>query len=111
MDEATRMRNSARQNLLQEERSTNATSVQKEKEAIEGRRLVNERKIELERLERKIFQTGKISVRPEPEGAEENAKDHSTTGHPVDSIAQQFEILKKATGRVLNSNDKTIFKL
>lgn len=98
MEEATRMRNTARHNLLQEERSANTIAIQKEKEATEGKRLVHERKLELERLERKIFQTGKITSRPEPEGAEDNVEENPSIGHPVEALAQQFEVLKKATG-------------
>lgn len=98
MNEATRMRNTARRNLLEEERSANSVAVQKEKETSNGRRLVSERKIELERLERKIFQTGKIQSRPELEGAEENAEDKSSSFYPVELLADQFKILKKATG-------------
>lgn len=103
MDEATRLRNTARHNLLQEERSANATAIQKEKEATDGRRLVSERKLELERLERKIFQTGKIPTRPDPEGAEDNAEDNTSTCHPVELLVRQFEVLKKVTGNYLRT--------
>lgn len=79
----------------------------REKEATEGKRLVNEGKQELERLERRLFQIGKVSaVRPEPEGAEdgggvggdEDVKPETPPPHPFDHICEQFEVLKQATG-------------
>lgn len=96
-----RMRNIARGHLLKEERAANSAANLREKEASEGKRLVNERKIELERLERRIFQGGKIMVRPEPEGAEDAAAEDEkspTPPHPVETLAQAFEVLKQATG-------------
>lgn len=102
MDEATRMRNIARGHLLKEERAANSAANLREKEATEGKRLVNDRKIELERLERRIFQGGKIIPRPEPEGAEDAAAEEEkspTPPHPVETLARVFEILKQATGR------------
>ncbi|XP_074029145.1 coiled-coil domain containing protein 151 [Leptinotarsa decemlineata] len=101
MDEATRMRCIARGNLLKEEKTVNCAAASREKEATEGRRLVNERKTELERLEKKIFQNGKIPLRPEPEGAEDTVPENDkspTPPHPVESMSQAFEILKHATG-------------
>ncbi|CAG9815572.1 unnamed protein product, partial [Phaedon cochleariae] len=100
MNEATRMRSIARANLLREEKEVNKIMAEREREAAEGRKLVNERKIELERLERKLFQGGRIPARLEPQGAEDTAADEKslTPPHPVESMAQKFEILKKATG-------------
>ncbi|KAG5896497.1 hypothetical protein JTB14_005873 [Gonioctena quinquepunctata] len=101
MDEATRMRGLARGHLLREEKTVNASATSREKEATEGRRLVNERRMELERLEKKIFQEGKIPLRPEPEGAEDVVPENDkspTPPHPVESMSQDFEILKRATG-------------
>ncbi|KAJ8947031.1 hypothetical protein NQ318_019923 [Aromia moschata] len=103
MDEAARMRTIARGHLLKEERAANEAATLREREAAEGRRLVNERKLELEMLERRIFQVGKIPPRPEPEGAEdvekdENAEKSPTPPHPVEIMSQAFEVLKKVTG-------------
>ncbi|KAJ8917182.1 hypothetical protein NQ315_012674 [Exocentrus adspersus] len=103
MDEATRMRGIARGHLLKEERAANSAANLREKEATEGKRLVNERKIELERLERRIFQGGRLQPRPEPEGAEtddavQDEERSVTPPHPVETLAQAFEILKQATG-------------
>lgn len=106
MDEATRMRTIARKKLLREEKSTQQLAHKRDKEANEGKRLVNERKNELERLERRLFQYGKLSsARPEPEGAEdggnvgdEDAKPETPPPHPFDTICEQFDVLKEATG-------------
>uniref|UniRef100_A0A6P7GTP1 Kinetochore protein Nuf2 isoform X2 n=1 Tax=Diabrotica virgifera virgifera TaxID=50390 RepID=A0A6P7GTP1_DIAVI len=100
MDEASRMRSLARGILLKEEKSVNDSVLRREKEAAEGRRLVNERKQELERLEKKIFLGGKLPVRPEPEGAEDAQDEEKcpTPPHPVEVMSQAFEILKQATG-------------
>ncbi|XP_057665663.1 outer dynein arm-docking complex subunit 3 [Diorhabda carinulata] len=101
MDEASRMRSHARSILLKEEKSVNEAALKREKEAAEGRRLVNERRLELERLEKKIFQGGKLPIRPEPEGAEDAQDEEKCPPlppHPVEVMTQSFEILKKATG-------------
>lgn len=100
MDEATRMRNTARHNLLQEERSASAETFQKEKEATEGKRLIIDRRLELERLQKKIFQTGKILAKTEHEGTEENLEETVPTCHPVELMSRQFEVLKKTTGKI-----------
>ncbi|CAH1109259.1 unnamed protein product [Psylliodes chrysocephalus] len=100
MDEASQMKSLARSILLKEEKSANEAAQNREKEVTEGRRLVNERKLELERLEKKIFQGGKLPVRPEPEGAEEIPDEDKcpTPPHPFDVITHAFEVLKQATG-------------
>ncbi|KAL1506246.1 hypothetical protein ABEB36_005642 [Hypothenemus hampei] len=100
MQEATKRRAKARGNLLKEERHASSAANRREHEASEGRRLVSERKNELEKLEKRLFISGKIPVRPEPEGAEaEGEEDKSPTpSHPVECKAQEFELLKKVTG-------------
>nr|CAI5817533.1 unnamed protein product [Callosobruchus analis] len=99
--EATRSRDHSRLVLSKEERAANAAAARRESEAAEGRRLVGERKAELERLERRIFQGGRLPQRPEPEGAEEGELPPAVTPpqqHPVEEAAEQFEVLKRATG-------------
>ncbi|KAJ8985695.1 hypothetical protein NQ317_014344 [Molorchus minor] len=111
MDEATRMRSIARDNLLKEEKAANQAAALREREASEGRRLVNERKFELELLERRIFQVGKIPPRPEPEGAEDNAADEErspTPPHPLEVLTHKFEILKQATEPARNNLPKYV---
>ncbi|XP_050293793.1 merozoite surface protein 1 [Anthonomus grandis grandis] len=100
MEEATKRRGKARGHLLKEERQAASTAVQREKEADEGRRLVSERKVELEKLEKRLFISGRLPVRPEPEGAEADAEEEksSTPPHPVEIKSQEFELLKRATG-------------
>lgn len=58
--------------------------------------------MELEKLEKRLFISGKFQIRPEPEGAEadvDEAEKCSTPPHPVESKAQEFELLKRATGK------------
>lgn len=53
-------------------------------------------------LERRLFITGKVSARPEPEGAEaepeENNHKSSTPPHPIENKTQEFDLLKQVTG-------------
>ncbi|XP_066259963.1 outer dynein arm-docking complex subunit 3-like [Euwallacea similis] len=101
LEEAMRRKGRARGNLLKEEKLASSGANERELAATEGRRLVNERKSELEKLERRLFITGKLSVRPEPEGAEADVEDDSkspTPPHPVENKAQELEFLKRATG-------------
>lgn len=77
---------------------------QREKQLEEGRLLVSARKTELECLEKKIYQTGKITARPEPEGAEENVNlndDEKSDSMlcPLENLEKTFEKLKAATGK------------
>lgn len=96
------MKTAARTRLLQEEKVAAAFASSREKELNEGRKLVNDKKQELEKLEKKIFQGNKVVARPEPEGAEEDKDDErpETPPHPCEALAQDFEVLKKATGGI-----------
>ncbi|XP_030756347.1 uncharacterized protein LOC115882426 [Sitophilus oryzae] len=100
MEETTKRRGKARGNLLREEKIASSAANQREAEAAQGRRLVSERKNELEKLEKRLFLSGKLPPRPVPEGAEADGEDDGSTPlqHPVEAIAQEFEQLKKATG-------------
>lgn len=102
IQEARRMCGIAKGHLHLEEKAANNAAALREMEASEGRRLVNERKTELVRMERQIFQGGKMPPRPEPEGAaDDNAAEDDkspTPPHPVENMSQAFEILKRATG-------------
>ncbi|XP_066152776.1 outer dynein arm-docking complex subunit 3 isoform X1 [Euwallacea fornicatus] len=101
LEEAMRRKGRARGNLLKEEKLASSGANERELAATEGRRLVNERKSELEKLERRLFITGKLSVRQEPEGVEADVEDDSasvTPPHPVENKAQELEFLKRATG-------------
>ncbi|KAK9873445.1 hypothetical protein WA026_022676 [Henosepilachna vigintioctopunctata] len=100
---AVKMKNSARRVLVLEEREAVSSAKQRETQLDEGRRLVTARKAELESLEKKIYQSGKLTARPEPEGAEEitnqldNDKSESTIC-PLNDLEKSFETLKAATG-------------
>ncbi|KAH1005292.1 hypothetical protein HUJ04_006305 [Dendroctonus ponderosae] len=100
LEEATRRRGQARGILLKEERLAAAAANQRDQEAAEGRRLVSERKVELEKLEKRLFLRGRLPARPEPEGAEADVEEEKseTPPHPVELKSQEFELLKRATG-------------
>ncbi|XP_045467633.1 synaptonemal complex protein 1 [Harmonia axyridis] len=103
LKEAVGLKNQARRVLLQEEKETFSLAKQREKQLEEGRTLVSARKTELECLEKKIYQTGKITARPEPEGAEEAANQYDDDKSesmlcPLDVLEKCFEKLKAATG-------------
>ncbi|XP_076258102.1 coiled-coil domain containing protein 151 isoform X2 [Rhynchophorus ferrugineus] len=100
MEEATIRRGKARGNLLREEKQASSAANQREGEAAQGRKLVSERKNELEKLEKRLFLIGKLPPRPVPEGAEADVEEDSLSPvpHPVEVKAQEFDLLKKATG-------------
>ncbi|XP_044757883.1 centrosomal protein of 55 kDa [Coccinella septempunctata] len=103
LKEAVTLKNNARRILLQEERDSFKIAKQREKQLEEGRLLVSARRTELESLEKKIYQTGKLTARPEPEGAEEatnlNDEDRSDSMLcPLEVLEKTFEKLKAATG-------------
>lgn len=70
----------------------------RERQATEGKRLVVERKQELEKLEKKIFQSGRMPVRPDTEGDESNVQTPTSLLCPREEFDQTFETLKDATG-------------
>ncbi|XP_048518717.1 uncharacterized protein LOC125503030, partial [Dendroctonus ponderosae] len=98
--EAHRRGGQARGILLNEARLDAAAANQRDQEAAEGRRLVSERKVELEKLEKRLFLRGRLPARPEPEGAEADVEEEKseTPPHPVELKSQEFELLKRATG-------------
>ncbi|KAL3277189.1 hypothetical protein HHI36_012540 [Cryptolaemus montrouzieri] len=102
--EAIEMRNNAKKILIQEEKETLDAVKQREKQIDQGKHLVSARKAELESLEKKIYLSGKISARPEPEGAEEMANQNDddksdSTMCPIVVLEKSFEKLKTATGK------------
>lgn len=68
-EEAVEMRDSTKLVLLKQEQQANTSTKIREKQAIDFRRQVDERKSELERLERKIFSTGKTLVHQDSVGS------------------------------------------
>ncbi|KRT80985.1 hypothetical protein AMK59_5436, partial [Oryctes borbonicus] len=93
--EANKMRVVARNLLLREEREAIKSATNRERQAAEGKRLIVERKQELEKLEKKIFLTAKTPIRPDIEGEESNIQ---TPTSPKEELDQTFETLKEATG-------------
>lgn len=91
------MRGIARNILLQEEKGAVKSAATRERQAAEGKRLIVERRQELEKLEKKIFQTGKTPIRPETEGDESNAHTPTPPLYPKEDM-NSFETLKEATG-------------
>ena len=56
--EAIQMRDATKIALLRQEHAAHVSSKSRERQAFDFRRQVEERKLELERLERKLFSTG-----------------------------------------------------
>lgn len=54
------MRDATKILLLRQEHAANASSKSRDRQAFDFRRQVEDRKLELERLERKLFSTGKL---------------------------------------------------
>ncbi|XP_055685260.1 outer dynein arm-docking complex subunit 3 [Lutzomyia longipalpis] len=68
-EEALQMRDSTKLVLQKQEQSAASSNRAREKQAQDFRRQVDERKMELERLERRIFATGKTLVHQESAGS------------------------------------------
>lgn len=98
------MRGAARKLLLKEERISLTSASTRDRQAIEGKRLVQEARHELEKLERKIFQGGKSTTRQTETVLEEEAQiqAHPETPtpppQPLLEFEQIFNVLKEATG-------------
>lgn len=111
MNEATKMRGAARNSLLKEERGATKSGIVRERQTVEGQRLVAERKQELERIERRLFQSGKPVTRTDNSDAESLAcipeDSSSSSGFPPikralssSDLTQTFEKLKEVTGTI-----------
>ncbi|KAK9679861.1 hypothetical protein QE152_g39660 [Popillia japonica] len=96
--EAGKMRAIAKNLLLKEERDAVKSATNRERQATEGKRLIIERKQELEKLEKKIFHTGKTTIRPDVDGDESNIQTPTPPLCPKEELNQAFETLKDATG-------------
>ncbi|XP_055615227.1 outer dynein arm-docking complex subunit 3 [Toxorhynchites rutilus septentrionalis] len=105
--EAMQMRDNTKGILQRQEQTTHYANKAREKQALEFRRQVEERKLELERLERKIFSSGKtlihqesiISASGDHVGGKGEGEDSSV--HDKDSASvmeQKFKKLMQATG-------------
>lgn len=103
MTEATHKRSKARSHLLREEKSAMIIANSRERQTLEGRRLVNFRKQELEFLEKKMIEAQKLQTQSETLGENDvqtNEEDEiSDVPQPPEEVLEQaFEVLKKATG-------------
>lgn len=96
------MRGAARKLLLKEERISLTSASTRDRQAIEGKRLVQEARHELEKLERKIFQGGKSITRQTETVLEEETQAQPDTPTPPPQpfleFEQVFTVLKDATG-------------
>ncbi|XP_065074952.1 outer dynein arm-docking complex subunit 3 [Ochlerotatus camptorhynchus] len=105
--EAMQMRDNTKSILQRQEQTTHYANKAREKQALDFRRQVEERKLELERLERKIFSSGKTMVHQESvlsasgdhSGGKGDGEDSS--GHDKESASEmerKFKKLMHATG-------------
>lgn len=110
------MRANARGTLVQEEQAASSSAAARDRQAIEGKQLVEQCKEELEKLEKQIFQVGKTPAKQEAEEQQEegNAQAESLEEpepHPLEALTEVFQLLKQATGACmcaiyrLNNND------
>ncbi|XP_058443406.1 outer dynein arm-docking complex subunit 3 [Malaya genurostris] len=105
--EAMQMRDSTKAILQRQEQTTVYANKAREKQAQDFRRQVEERKLELERLERKIFSTGKTLIHQESilsatgDHSAGRAEGDDSSGHDKDSatdMEHKFKKLMQAIG-------------
>ncbi|KAK4882934.1 hypothetical protein RN001_006253 [Aquatica leii] len=103
LEEASEMRGRARSALIQQEKGALNAAKARDQQETEGKQLVQSGKQELEKLERRIFQSGKTLVRAEAaEAIEINVIQEvsSATPQSEDRVVDIFEDLKQITGAV-----------
>lgn len=105
--EALQMRDATKMILQRQEQSAHGATKSRERQSLDFRKLVEERKMELERLERKVFSSGKTLVHQESTASisEEHRADKSQPDDPNDLTKRtttvmelQFKKLMEATG-------------
>lgn len=97
------MRAGARGTLLQEERTASTSAAARDRQALEGKQLVEHCREELERLEKQIFQVGKTPAKQEADEQAEEGNAHAESQeepepHPLEALNEVFQLLKQATG-------------
>lgn len=97
------MRSSARGTLLQEERVALSSAAARDRQAVEGKQLVEHCKEELEELEKHMFQVGKAPTKQDAEEQTEEGVGHADSveepePHPLEVLSETFQMLKQATG-------------
>lgn len=107
-EEAVEMRDSTKLVLQKQEQQSSVSNKMREKQAVDFRRQVEERKSELERLERKIFSSGKTLQHQDSEGSgsgdlqtgkTEVDSDHLgvDTGHSTEATFKRIMVATGAT--------------
>lgn len=99
------MRASARGTLLKEERAALSSAAARDRQAIEGKQLVEQCKEELERLEKQIFHVGKTPAKQDAEeqaedagGGQAESAEEAEQPNPLEALSDVFQTLKQATG-------------
>lgn len=110
------MRAAARGTLLQEERAALSSALAREKEAAEGKQLVEQCREELERLEKQIFHIGKTTTKPNGDEQPDETAAHAESAeeaeaHPLVALNETFQLLKQATGGASTSEVLSKFKM
>ncbi|KAF5273082.1 hypothetical protein FQR65_LT04824 [Abscondita terminalis] len=103
LEEASEMRGRARAALIQQEKAAINAAKARDHQETEGKQLVVKGRQELEKLERRIFQSGKILVRTEAADPNEvNAVREMSSESPQSEgkVIDIFENLKHTTGAV-----------
>ncbi|XP_017782428.1 PREDICTED: coiled-coil domain-containing protein 151 [Nicrophorus vespilloides] len=97
--EASKLRTLARNALIQEEKNVVEAGSLRERQATEGRRLLEERRHDLEQLEKRFYH-GKPQIRTDPdeECPKETETPESMDQDPIDYYKEIFEVLKDVTG-------------
>lgn len=101
------MKGTVRSELLLQEKVALSAGKARDQQENEGKRLVVRGKQELEKLERRIFQSGKTPVRSEADTGDEivvdeEVNDETTSQQEDVTTTDIFETLKQATGRHRN---------
>ena len=104
-EEAVEMRDQTKLVLLKQEQQANMSAKIREKQAVDFRRQVEERKSELERLERKIFSSGKTLMHQDSVGSGSGDLQTGKTEPDSDALATEsgslectFKKIMEATG-------------
>lgn len=79
-----------------------SSAAARERQAVEGKQLIEVCKEELERLEKQIFHVGKTSGKhqdaEEQQQGEEGGANSTEESHPLDPLREIFQVLEQATG-------------
>lgn len=99
--EAMTMRDTTKYILQRQEMASNCSNRARDRQAIDFRRRVEDRKLELEKLERKIFSTGKTVVHQDSVTSDSGEKADDPIAKTKDETSKMQDVFKKlmhATG-------------